>query len=173
LARELRAEILQRALQLDVVDRVDGHELAAGGPVRRLRVAQEHELDGGEVLEREPLCHAVIADRGQHIGRVGHARRDVDLPSLCRQRQALREVVEPVTVRRDAPSVRHRHLEPADVRRFRQRVVEHGVGDDVLLVAEVHAARTVGAPSSPAAGGRRCGSRTYGHLSGAPSCAAG
>ena len=172
LTREQRAELLEGAGELVVVDGVDRHELATGGPVGGLAVAQEHQLDGGEVLEGESLRHAVVADRGEDLGRVGHARRDVDLPSLGRQRHVVREVVAPVAVLGDVPPVRHGDVQPADVRRLDQRVVEDGVGDDVLLVPEVHAARTVGAPSSPAAGGRRCGSRTYGRHSAAPSCAA-
>jgi len=138
------AQLGQHRLQLLLVGRVEGDELAAGAPVGVLDVGQQQHLPAEQELERDTPRAAVVPHLLQDLGGLFQAGGDVDLPALRRQLGAVRMVDHPVLRLRPGPSGRNgtsRKLEvellAADLGRG---VVEVRIGQAVHLVPLVHPA---------------------------------
>jgi len=148
LALQGRPELGEDRLQLGVVRRVDGDELAARPAVGVLDVAQQHALKAADELERDPPLRAVVEHHAEDVLGVAEARRDVHLPALGRDVRVLRPVDEPVVRRRPLPARGHRPVGDGEVDVVAPGdgagVVEVRVRQAELVVAVVHEP-----PSSP------------------------
>ncbi len=161
------AQLAQHLVQLLLVGRVEGDELAAAVTARVLGVAQVQQVRARHELERDAAGHAVVPhDRGDLL-RVRPGGRGVDLPALGRTggRRAVlgeRRQRQPVADPGRAPALGHlaarrlvqRHRLAARHGQPVRRLVEVSVGECVHLVALVHASPSVEPPPSFPVGAR-------------------
>ncbi len=90
MAGQQRAESVETALKLGVVDRVQGAELPAGAAGRVLGVLHLEDGQSAQELEGDAFPQAEGVDGLQHLLRGPEAGGDVDLPALVRDPHARR-----------------------------------------------------------------------------------
>ncbi len=165
-AVQQRAESVETALQLGVVDRVQGAELPTGTAGRVLGVLHLEDGQSAQELEGDAFPQAEGVDGLQHLLRGPEARGDVDLPALVRDPHARRTHHGPHLQVPALPALGQRPGDGGELLLRSPapgRVVEDRVGVGVGLVAVVQRNPPRGGAGADRAGAGRAGAGGAGH----------
>ena len=160
------SQLDEHGLELRLVGRINGDELAAGPTVGLLRVRQEKMLGASDELEGDAARDAVVGHGGEQGLGVVEAGGDVHLPPLRGQGRPVGGVGDPVVELGALPPCRDWLLREGEIgialpRRQVGIVVEGRVGQAIQLIGQFHGPPTLVAKSVLSASPGACFARSY------------